>query len=184
MNHFKEPYPADLNTLIAKAEKIVTDLNEHKNLIQLSELYTETKFSDKLTRVIRNNNVFDSLGYKTNEPEDKPKEFKGIYIFIDNETPVYVGISRSVFRRLKQHGWGKTHNQCTFAYNLAKYELHGKEFKKERKEFPEETLESAREIVRSYKVALFHVENDFDLYFLEVAVAGLLKTKWNSFRTH
>ena len=26
--------------------------------------------------------------------------------------------------------------------------------------------------------------NDYDLYFLEVAIAGILKTKWNSFRTH
>lgn len=48
----------------------------------------------------------------------------------------------------------------------------------------EKELTSKKEMVRSFKVALFTVKKDYEIYFLEVALAGILKTKWNSFRTH
>jgi hypothetical protein len=38
--------------------------------------------------------------------------------------------------------------------------------------------------LRNYKVALYPVLNDYELYFYEVALSGVFKTKWNSFRTH
>ena len=45
-------------------------------------------------------------------------------------------------------------------------------------------LEPKKEILRNFKVALYPVLNDYELYFYEVALAGILKTKWNTFRTH
>jgi hypothetical protein len=45
-------------------------------------------------------------------------------------------------------------------------------------------LSAKKEVVRNLHVALIPVQEDYDLYFLEVALAGILKTKWNSFRTH
>jgi hypothetical protein len=42
----------------------------------------------------------------------------------------------------------------------------------------------AKKLIQNFKVALFEVQNDYDLYFLEVALAGKFRTKWNSFKTH
>ena len=37
------------------------------------------------------------------------KDFSGWYVFLDGEKPIYVGISRSVIARIRQHLRGKTH---------------------------------------------------------------------------
>jgi len=112
-------------------------------------------------------------------------EFKGLYFFgekIGNEIiPVYVGISRTVYRRLRQHGWGKQHNECTHAYLMANKKNKNE---KNRAEFPDDLLEIERQKILSFNVFLYPVEQDYDLYFMEVALAGILKTKWNSFKTH
>lgn len=42
----------------------------------------------------------------------------------------------------------------------------------------------AKLLIRNFKVVLVNIENDYELYFLEVALAGIFKTKWNSFKTH
>lgn len=38
--------------------------------------------------------------------------------------------------------------------------------------------------LRDYRVLIIPESNDYDLYFMEVYIAGRLKTKWNSFRTN
>ena len=62
------------------------------------------------------------------------------------------------------------------------YESEGKEFR--RITSKEKDMLPAKTVIRNYKVVLVHIENDYDLYFLEVALAGIFKTKWNSFKTH
>jgi hypothetical protein len=93
---------------------------------------------------------------------------------------VYVGISRAVFRRLRQHGFGKLNNEATLAYLMAKNENE----EITRASCSNSILEPKKEILRNYKVALYPVLNDYELYFYEVALSGVFKTKWNSFRTH
>ena len=47
----------------------------------------------------------------------------GIYLFRDGERPTYVGQSRTLRTRLKQHaGATRGHNQASFAFNVAKRE--------------------------------------------------------------
>ena len=110
-----------------------------------------------------------------------------MYIFgelVNNKiVPVYIGISRTVYRRLRQHGFGKLHNECSLAYLMAKHDNSQIEWATIHKDFQEELI-SNRKKVGVFKVVLVPVEKDYDLYFLEIAIAGILKTKWNSFRTH
>lgn len=143
--------------------------------------------------IIRKNfALFNSLGYYPNSRKGKniksDNEFKGLYVFGEQEekvcTPVYVGISRTVYRRLRQHGWGKAHNECTLAYIIANDEIHNGGWKLNRKKLPIEDLNHGKEIVRNFKVAMIHIPEDYDLYLFEVLLAGFWKTKWNSFRTH
>jgi hypothetical protein len=47
----------------------------------------------------------------------------GCYVFLDGQRSIYVGISRSVLSRIRQHVLGKTHSDASLAYQLAKGSL-------------------------------------------------------------
>jgi hypothetical protein len=174
-----------VDTAIIYASTILQKFEE-PNCPRLNELYKVK--SGKTYRIA---DKFNRLNYspspdQSHLEEGKTKnEFKGLYIFGEevNEfvNPVYVGISRTVYRRLRQHGWGKKQNECSLAYLKARSDddmlTRGKVDNKLH-------LEPKKKIIQSYKVVLIPVQKDYDLYFLEVAIAGILKTKWNSFRTH
>lgn len=191
MNYIKEPYPTDLQELLIKANNIATIITQKLNdddCLTLSDLYKV-----KSGKTYRKTELWNTLGYspspdKKNVNEGKTKnEFKGVYVFAeannDKVNPIYVGISRTIYRRLRQHGWGKKHNECSLAYLMAKKDNVAISRANIHKNFDEELIRKKEE-VKSFKVALFPVEKDYELYFLEVALAGILKTKWNSFRTH
>lgn len=192
INFKEEPYPENLTSLLDYAKDLADEIRKKLNnesCKKISELY----YCEK-DRIKRNDDEFNNLGYKqntfqkTNSKNTEDNEFKGLYIFGDEENgkviPVYVGISRSVFRRLRQHAWGKLPNECTLAYLKTKYrwEIEGK--KTERATIENEDMLPAKAIIQNYKVVLVPVQNDYDLYFLEVALAGIFNTKWNSFKTH
>ncbi|MFV5702589.1 hypothetical protein ACM55F_12030 [Flavobacterium sp. XS2P12] len=182
MNYDQEKYPEDLDNLLKHADKAAISITEKLNALnckRVGDLYVVVN-----GKRIRNKKEFDELGYTANESN----EFKGLYIFGEEKdgriVPVYIGISRTVFRRLRQHAWGKNHNQCTLAYlkTKAKRKLEGKETT--RTTVTNEDMTPAKTVIQNYKVVLYSVPEDYDLYFLEVVLAGKFKTKWNSFRTH
>jgi predicted GIY-YIG superfamily endonuclease len=177
-NHWKEPYPENLYDLLGHADKLAIEILENLNSVKckkISELYTENN-----GKIIRNKKQFEELGFSPNESN----EFKGLYIFGEEQNgkviPVYVGISRTVFRRLRQHTFGKNHNQCSLAYLKTKHQ----KAEITRKTVTNEDMLPAKKIIQNYKVDLIEVQNDYDLYFLELVLAGKFKTKWNSFKTH
>jgi hypothetical protein len=193
MNYKKEEYPENLNHLLEKtndiSSNIIKKLN-HRECPTIADLYIEmhqtcgVKPEYSIRRDIRS---FNEVGYDPNIKSGKVKsnnEFKGLYVFgeeLDGAIkPVYVGISRAVFRRLRQHGFGKLNNEATLAYLMAKNENE----EITRASCSNSILEPKKEILRNYKVALYPVLNDYELYFYEVALSGVFKTKWNSFRTH
>lgn len=183
MNNWENHHPEKIEQLVKdsllKAAVLETKLQD-ENCPRLSDLYLKEEGRNRFRQI----DLFKSLGYMANNKN----EFKGLYVFaeeINNRiTPIYVGISRTVFRRLKQHGWGKNHNECTLAYRLAKREFHKENHKVKRVEVLDQELNFGRKAVQNFKVALIPVQEDYNLYLLEVLLAGFWKTKWNSFRTH
>jgi hypothetical protein len=196
MNYKEEEYPKNLNLILEKANDISSNILKklnHTECPTIEDLYVEmhktcgVKPEYSIKRDIK---LFNELGYVPNIESGKVKsnnEFKGLYVFgeeIDREIkPVYVGISRTIYRRLRQHGFGKLHNQCSLAYLMTKHDNAIIERANVHDKFQDE-LTCKKEIVRSFKVALYPVKNDYELYFLEVVLSGVFKTKWNSFRTH
>lgn len=188
MKYRIELYPESLTALLNYgdeiAEVILTQLKS-QDCKRIDDLYDIVN-----GKVIRNKQKFDDLEYTANAPIDalNPNEFKGLYVFGEDSDegvkPVYVGISRTVFRRLKQHAWGKKHNQCSLAYLKTKKKWLEDGRSIDRTNITDEDMLPAKSIIQNYKVALFHVPNDYDLYFLEVVLAAKFRTKWNSFRTH
>ena len=114
-------------------------------------------------------------------------DFPGCYVFIDNETPVYVGISRGVMKRLIQHLNYDSHYSASLVYRMAT-EDYPHEMKRDQAMKDEQfknVFLSAQERLRQMKVAFVEINNDLELYLFEVFASMRLDTDtWNTFRTH
>ena len=189
-NYWGELYPTDLSELIAKCELAILNILKifaNKNCIVLDDLYKEKNQNGVIHR---QRAVFEANGYMPNSKLSRKfktdNELKGLYVFAEIASngqvlPCYVGISGTIFRRLKQHGWHKLHNEATLAYLKAsnKYSYSGK-----RENLEYDKIFEQQQLIRQYKVAIIPELLDYDLYFMEVYIAGKLQTKWNSFKTH
>ena len=118
----------------------------------------------------------------------------GIYLFVDKGKPIYVGQSRHLRNRLANHCQpGGRHNSASLAFNIAKcnYEekYDSKELPKTRAEIEshpkfEELFTDAKLSLDNMEVRWIEVESAELRTVLEVYVAVLLGTKYNSFETH
>ena len=103
---------------------------------------------------------------KLNNKRKKEDEVKGLYVFGElkdngNVEPIYIGISRTVFRRLYQHTWGKKHNETSFSYLKAK---HFSQHTGKRIDLAEELLKEQQEKIKNYRLIVIPEINDYDLY--------------------
>lgn len=180
-----EKFPENMNQLILKCEHTMLEINErfaNKDCIMVKDLYIEKTdnrckdFLEKL-QVTCNSRLHKNVKSKN--------ELQGLYVFgelnEDKIIPIYVGISRTIFRRLRQHVWGNIHNEATLAYLKAKKRLG---HKKGRLDLLPDELKLEQEEIKNYHLIVIPESNDYDMYFMEVYLAGRLKTYWNSFRTH
>lgn len=190
MNIWNQPYPNDINELIERSnhfEELLFQKLNNPSCQTLSELYQPNH-----NGTVKKLELFERIGYFPNtffNSNSKIKdEIRGLYVFgeldlkSEQVIPKYVGISRTIFRRLKQHGWGKKHNEATLAALKAIYKKTHTE--KLRSTMKEDIIKEQQEIIRNYKVVILPIENDYDMYFIEVYLAGVWKTEWNSFKTH
>jgi hypothetical protein len=130
---------------------------------------------------------FKTVTRKALERIGKDRDFAGRYVSIDTGKPLYVGISRSVVKRLIQHLNYDSHYSASLVYRMA-CEEYPHEMKRDqamkdgqfRKAF---LLVKAR--LHRMAVAFIEIENDLEQYLFEVYAAIKLDTgKWNTFRTH
>lgn len=116
-------------------------------------------------------------------------EFSGCYVLLDKGQPLYVGISRKVLGRIRQH---MTREKESFSASLS-YAMAKKRHKSTAKTresvlaapgFHDE-FEKVRVYLRSLSVATVEIENPLELYVFEAYAAMELGTaEWNTFRTH
>ncbi|WP_177327893.1 excinuclease ABC subunit C [Pseudomonas sp. W15Feb9B] len=118
-------------------------------------------------------------------------DFSGCYVLIDKGTPIYVGISRSVISRLRQHVFGKTHFDASLAFRIAMAKHPDRTISKlTRAKAMDDPLfgtsfAEAQAYLRSLQVAAIAIENALELYVFEPYCALALDTdQWNSFETH
>jgi len=114
-------------------------------------------------------------------------DFSGCYVVLDSVRPIYVGISRKVVSRLRQHMFGRTHFDASLAYRMAQRHLPTKGQRTANMEKPEfrVAFADAQKQLRSYHVAAVPIDNSLELHVFEPYAAMTLKTSdWNTFRTH
>ena len=116
---------------------------------------------------------------------------QGVYVFYENDEPIYTGRSRRMPQRIREHGGASSrHESATFAFKLFREaigEPEGHASKYTRKElqdrFPEE-YSSQRQRVRSMRIRAVEiydplVQTVFEIY----AVIALGTTRYNKFHT-
>ena len=115
------------------------------------------------------------------------EDFSGCYVLLHDSKPFYVGISRSVIQRLRQHVTGTSHFDASLAYLMATSKT-GHEMK--RKDAMKDAdfrmaFEQALALLKDCTVAFIEIANPLELYLFEAYCAMELDTcKWNTFRTH
>jgi len=124
----------------------------------------------------------------------RSSDLAGCYVIMQKGRPMYVGISRGVVSRLRQHCNGTSHFSATLAYSVAKRKLsqssagktHGVTRDAAMKDATvREAFDAARQLLRDGSVAFIEISNAVELHLFEVYAALELDTgEWNTFRTH
>jgi predicted GIY-YIG superfamily endonuclease len=114
-------------------------------------------------------------------------DFSGCYVLIREGKPFYVGISRTLIQRLRQHVTGKTHFDASLAYLMAT-DRTGHTMKRAdamKDAALMQAFNEAQALLRGCSVAFIEIDNPLELYLFEAYCAMELDTcEWNTFRTH
>ena len=115
------------------------------------------------------------------------RDFPGCYVFLRGRRPVYVGISRRVRSRVRQHIRGRSQYEATLAYRMACKQSGRVGARAENMKSPVFLRRFARakaDLARHY-VACVIIRNPLELHIFEAYAAMALDTaKWNTFETH
>lgn len=111
------------------------------------------------------------------------RDFSGCYVLMRDGNAFYVGISRSVIARLRQHGTGRTHSDASLACRMA-CEKIPHEMTRD-KAMKDEAFKEAKQLLLGSGVAFVEISNPLELYLFEAYCAMELDTReWNTFQTH
>lgn len=116
-----------------------------------------------------------------------PSDFAGCYVFMEAPRAIYVGISRSVLARIRQHLCGKTHFDASLAYRMAKWKMPTRLQRADAMLDPtfKKVFDECQSNLRNLQVAFIKIENDLEIYLFEAFCAMELDaSNWNTFRTH
>ena len=117
----------------------------------------------------------------------RSRDFSGCYVLVHDGKPFYVGISRGVISRLRQHSTGTTEFNATLAYRMANEKVPHELTRKEAMQDPafRAAFNEAQVLLRGCSVAFIEILNPLELYLFEANCAMALDTcEWNTFKTH
>lgn len=129
---------------------------------------------------------------------EKTNLFKGVYVFYSEEKQriEYIGISRKIIDRLRQHAYFSQPNSASLAYLMLKKQYAKKDWVRPedwnkqyfseieiKNKFQDEVREF-QAIILSYKVTFVEFDNDFEMALFEIYASIKLQTYWNTFITH
>lgn len=134
------------------------------------------------------------LGKGSLQRTDSSHDRSGIYVFVANYPkrdafrPFYVGISRNICARLRQHLRGKTHHDASLLYAMLRGEpVSDVPTHLSRKDVPmtDAHATEVRAWLRRQKVAILPISCPVERYALEMHAAIAFQTgRWNAFETH
>ena len=117
----------------------------------------------------------------------------GIYVFYENETPMFVGRTNSMKKRIMTQGRpGSSHNTAPFAFLIAKETAEEKGIdvigrtrgELERDHTFNDLFTQSKNRVSKMSIRLVSVENQIKQAIFQVYASMELNTKFNDFKTH
>ncbi len=124
------------------------------------------------------------------ELNDIPK--MGVYVYYENEKPVYVGRSKNIRQRFRQHRQQSSgHNSATFAFRLAKHdaEKRGIDIHRTREKLQNDDkfipiFSESKRRVSVMKIQVIQMNDPVEQTLFEVYAALKMKTEYNTWETH
>jgi len=186
----KQKYKKSFSEIVENFEEKLANFDPINNCIEIEKYFSVRNLATSIRKRLLADNVFkseDIYTYETKGGKNKT-DVKGIYIFIHENTPIYIGISRRLIYRTLQHLRGNSHNTSSLAYNigLIKYEIsQGEKYIGKRKEFDfNHNVTPAKDFLFKQKIAFLPIENSEELYLFEIFCAMKLGCWLNKFETH
>lgn len=186
----KRTFPFTFQELTDAFEDKFSKFNPTVNCFDIADYFSAGSGQVSARRQLLADNKIEAdwlREYETKKGNTKI-DFSGLYVFINDKTPFYVGISKGVIGRIFQHTKGHNHNTSTLAYNigLIRYELlTGEKHLGERKELNFKTeVEPVKQFLLKQKIAFIHIDNYEELALFEIFCSMKLKTILNKFETH
>lgn len=186
----KRTFPYTFHELTDAFEDKLSKFNPIDNCFDIADYFSEGSGQVSARKQLLADNRIETdwlREYRTKKGNIKI-DFSGLYVFINDRTPFYVGISKGVIGRIFQHTKGYNHNTSTLAYNigLIRYELlTGEKHSGTRKELNFKTeVEPVKQFLSKQKIAFFHIDNYEELALFEIFCSMSLKTILNKFETH
>lgn len=172
------------------AKKISDHSFQEITSIVLPDYFLKLKDSIKMPYSAKTFSGYGSAARKLMNQLEKENDFSGCYVFLEKAEelkPFYVGISRSVIRRIVQHVNAKSHFSASLAYRMAFAAMPHKMTRSQAmddKAFNAAFL-TAQQRIKAMQIAFVEIDHPVELYLFDVYAAMELGThQWNSFETH
>ena len=116
---------------------------------------------------------------------------QGVYVFYEGDTPIYVGRSRRMRKRIREHGaTSSRHESATFAFKLLRHEVgepegHSSRYTRPQlqEKYPDEYA-AQRDRVRKMRFRVVEIEDPLvQTVFETYAILALNTTDYNTFHT-
>ena len=183
---------ADVPDLVAHVRRLEVALRGPSAATEVHAEEVKTRYQRavaKLPRYLESLGAAPRVGF---EARLSIPESSGVYLLSEKDVPMYVGQARKLRNRYDNHTAGATHNQASFAFQLAK------ESAREARvpvKFPRSVLqarsdfaphfEGARRRIAAMHIQWICIEDAIERYLFEPYAALALGTeKYNSFETH
>ena len=115
---------------------------------------------------------------------------KGVYIFCENDKPIYVGRSNRMKERLKEHSQiSADHYSATLAFRIAKQDFPAQQRKLTNKQLREDSdfekkFNAAKKRIANAEIRFVEIEDQVEQSVFEIYAAFVLETELNDFGTH
>ena len=149
-----------------------------------------TKFKEIIDQFpLKMEKIKNSPVITINDLNNIPK--RGIYVFYENDIPIYVGRSERLKSRLKEHSQQSSgHTSATFAFNIAKQDAKKADIdiNRQRKDLEHDPefaniYRAAKERVAKMQIRVIGIEDPIEQTLFEVYVSLELGTN-NEWGTH
>ena len=127
--------------------------------------------------------VIDEIGI-TQVPQ------KGVYVFFEDNKPIYVGRSNRLKKRLKEHSQRSSdHYSATLAFRIAKQNTSTLQKKQTNEQLMKnrdfvEGFEAAKGRIARTKIRFIEIEDQIEQALFEIYASLALGTELNDFGTH